>query len=86
MTISGISYTTVAFILAEIGYISRFESPVQLLAFVDLEPSTYQSGKFESNAVMVKCDSIYLRWHLYKLHILYALEKKHLRILEIKNF
>lgn len=65
MTIPGISYTTAAFILAEIGDIHRFESSAQLLAFAGLEPSTYQSGKHESNhSVMVKRGSKYLRWAL----------------------
>lgn len=65
MTIPGISYTTAAFILAEIGDIHRFESSAQLLAFAGLEPSTYQSGKFESkHATMVKRGSKYLRWAL----------------------
>lgn len=65
MTIPGISYTTAAFILSEIGDISRFNSSAQLLAFAGLEPSTYQSGNFESkHAVMVKHGSKYLRWAL----------------------
>lgn len=62
MTIPGISYITVTFILAKIGDIRRFKSSTQLLAFAGLEPSTYQSGKFESkHAVMVKRGSKYLR-------------------------
>lgn len=67
MTIPGISYTTASFILAEIGDINRFEASTQLLAFAGLEPSTYQSGKFESkHAVIVKRGSKYLRWALMK--------------------
>lgn len=65
LSIPGISYTTAAFILAEIGDIDNFSSPAKLLAFAGLEPSTYQSGKFIStHATMVKRGSKYLRWAL----------------------
>jgi transposase len=63
ITIPGISHTLAAIILAEIGDINRFPSPAKLLAFAGLEPSTYQSGKFNaSNTSMVKRGSTYLRW------------------------
>jgi transposase len=63
MSVPGISYTLAAFILAEIGDITLFESPAKLLAFAGLEPSTYQSGKFTAtHAAMVKRGSKYLRW------------------------
>lgn len=82
MTIPGISYTTAAFILAEIGDITRFESSSQLLAFAGLDPSTYQSGKFESkHAVMVKHGSKYLRWALMQ-----AAHTVCLRDITFKNF
>ncbi|WP_289700950.1 IS110 family transposase [Lactobacillus taiwanensis] len=65
MTIPGISYVTVAYILAEIGDIDNFDSPSKLQAFAGLDPSTYQSGKFIANhASMVKRASKYLRWAL----------------------
>lgn len=63
LTIPGISYTIGAIILAEIGDISNFATPAKLLAFAGLEPSTYQSGKFNAgNTPMVKRGSTYLRW------------------------
>lgn len=65
LSIPGISYVTAAFILAEIGDINNFDSPAKLQAFAGLDPSTYQSGKFNSShAVMVKRGSKYLRWAL----------------------
>ena len=65
LSIPGISYTLGASIIAEIGDISRFDSPAKLLAFAGLDPSTYQSGKFFStHAVMVKRGSKYLRYSL----------------------
>ena len=52
-------------ILAEIGTITRFSSPAKLLAFAGLEPSVYQSGKFNpASGKMVKRGSPYLRWAL----------------------
>lgn len=63
MSVTGISYTLAAIILAEIGDVELFESPAKLLAFAGLEPSTYQSGNFTaSHATMVKRGSKYLRW------------------------
>lgn len=65
ITIPGISYTLAATILAEIGDIERFSTPAKLLAFAGMEPSTYQSGKYNaSNTPMVKRGSTYLRWAL----------------------
>jgi transposase len=63
ISIPGISYTLAAIILAEIGDIERFTKPAKLLAFAGLDPSTYQSGKFNaSHTPMVKRGSTYLRW------------------------
>jgi transposase len=63
ITIPGIGYTITAIILAEIGDINNFSSPAKLLAFAGMEPSTYQSGKYNaSHTPMVKRGSTYLRW------------------------
>ena len=63
LTIPGIGYTIAAIILAEIGDINNFSSPAKLLAFAGMEPSTYQSGKYNaSHTPMVKRGSTYLRW------------------------
>lgn len=63
LSIPGISYTLAAIILAEIGDIKRFSTPAKLLAFAGMEPSTYQSGKYNaSHTPMVKRGSTYLRW------------------------
>ena len=65
LSIPGISFKTAGSILAEIGDISRFDSPSKLLAFAGLDPSMYQSGKFFStHSVMVKRGSKYLRFAL----------------------
>lgn len=65
LSIPGISFKTAGSILAEIGDISRFDSPAKLLAFAGLDPSMYQSGKFFStHSVMVKRSSKYLRFAL----------------------
>ena len=63
ITIPGIGYTIAAIILAGIGDINNFSSPAKLLAFAGMEPSTYQSGKYNaSKTPMVKRGSTYLRW------------------------
>ena len=65
-TIPGISYTTAASILAEVGDFSNFESPDKVLAFAGMSPSTYQSGRLTNcHAHMEKRGSKYLRYALY---------------------
>lgn len=66
MSIPGISYRMAAMIIAEIGDISRFSSPDQILAYAGMAPSTYQSGQYTSNyAHMEKRGSKYLRYALF---------------------
>jgi len=66
LTIPGISYRMGAMILAEIGDISRFDSPDKILAFAGLSPSTYQSGQLTScYSHMEKRGSRYLRYALF---------------------
>lgn len=66
LSIPGINYRMGAVILAEIGDFSRFSSPDKLLAFSGISPSTYQSGKYESNySRMEKRGSKYLRFALF---------------------
>ena len=68
LTIPGINYRMGAMILAEIGDISRFASPDQLLAYAGLSPSTYESGKLVaagSYSHMEKRGSRYLRYALF---------------------
>lgn len=74
LTIPGISYTLGSIILAEIGDISNFDNPSQLLAFAGLEPGIYQSGNFTSNNQrMVKRGSKYLRWAILQAARLIAM-------------
>ena len=63
MSIPGISYNLASIILSEIGDVHRFTNPAKLLAFAGLDPSTYQSGKYNATYTpMVKRGSAYLRW------------------------
>lgn len=66
ITIPGISYSTAAPILAEIGDFSNFATPDKILAFAGMSPSTYQSGQLTNcYAHMEKRGSRYLRFALY---------------------
>lgn len=47
-TIPGTGCRMGAMILAEAGYLSRFDSPDKLLAYAGMSPSTYQSGQLKS--------------------------------------
>lgn len=49
LTIPGIGYDMGAMILAEIGNISKFDSPDKVLAYAGLSPITYQSRYFNSS-------------------------------------
>ena len=62
----GVGYRMAAMILAEIGDLSRFDSPDKLLAYAGLSPSTYQSGQMTGGyARMEKRGSRYLRYALF---------------------
>jgi len=66
VTIPGISFRMGAMILAEIGDISRFDSPDKILAYAGLSPSTYQSGQLTSSySHMEKRGSRYLRYAIF---------------------
>jgi len=67
LSIPGVGELTAAAILAEIGDVSRFPSPKQLVAFAGLDPSVFESGKFKStNNRISKRGSTYLRKALYQ--------------------
>lgn len=64
-TIPGIGSLNGAMIIGEIGDISRFEKPCQLLAYAGLDPSVYQSGNFTAARTrMSKRGSKLLRYAL----------------------
>jgi transposase len=66
LTIPGLSYNTVAVILAEVGDFSNFATPDKVLAFAGMSPSTYQSGQLTNcYSHMEKRGSKYLRYALY---------------------
>lgn len=65
-TIPGIGNNLGAAILAEIGDISRYDTPDKVLAFAGMSPSTYQSGKKTNcHAHMEKRGSKHLRRALF---------------------
>lgn len=77
LTIPGIGHVLAGIILAEIGAVHRFATPAQLLAFAGMEPSAYQSGKFNaSHTPMVKRGSTYLRWAIMQAARLVAMRDK----------
>ncbi len=65
-SIPGIGPATGAAIVAEIGDISRFDSPEKLIAYAGIDPSVYRAGQFTaSEAHMSKRGSPYLRHALW---------------------
>ena len=66
-SIPGVGDLTAAIILSEIGDVNRFITVKQLVAFAGLDPSVFQSGKFNgSNNKISKRGSSYLRKALYQ--------------------
>lgn len=66
MSIPGISYTTGAIIISEIGDINDFDSADKLLAYCGLDPSVYQSGKYDATQNTIsKRGSKYLRYAIH---------------------
>ena len=66
LTVPGIGPVLSASILAEIGDVSRFPHPDQLVAYAGLDPSVFASGQFSgSRAHISKRGSAYLRRALY---------------------
>lgn len=66
LTIPGISYTTGAQVVAEIGDISRFRSAAALVSYAGLNSSVNQSGAFDSGGgPITKHGSPYLRRALW---------------------
>jgi len=80
LTIPGIRHTLAGIILAEIGSIERFRTPAQLRTFTGMEPSTFQSGKFNASPTpMVKRGSTYLRWVILQAARLVAMRDRTFR-------
>ena len=66
LTIPGVSYTTGAQIVAEIGDIGRFRNAPALVSYAGLSSSVNQSGKFDSGGgPITKHGSPYLRRALW---------------------
>lgn len=64
-SIDGIGETTGAAFLAEIGDIKNFNSHKALIAFAGLDPTVYQSGKFEGTSRISKRGNRHLRRIIY---------------------
>ena len=65
-SIPGIGNVVGATIIGEVGDISRFQTPAQLLAYAGLDPSVYESGDFKSNKSRIsKRGSKYLRTAIF---------------------
>ncbi len=64
LTIPGIGWVLASTIAAEIGDISRFPSPPQLISYTGLCPAVRQSGEHDYRGPLTKHGPRYLRWAL----------------------
>src|SRR4030042_4720070 len=69
-SLRGVSFVTAATLAAEIGEISRFRHPTQLMSYVGLTPSEYSSGGMQRQGKITKRGNAHLRrvlvessWH-----------------------
>jgi transposase len=60
-SIDGISKCTGTTFLAEVGCIGNYDSHKKLIAFAGIDPSVYQSGKFEGSSIISKRGNRHLR-------------------------
>lgn len=68
-SIDGIGDTTGAAFLAEIGDISNFSSHKSLIAFAGIDPTVFQSGKFQGTSRISKRGNRHLRRIVYLMTI-----------------
>ena len=67
ISIKGINMKTAVPFLAELGGIERFSSYKKLIAFIGIDPSIYQSGKYKGTGKISKRGSRHLRRILYSM-------------------
>jgi transposase len=60
-TLRGVQFTVAVGLLAEIGQLSRFDSPRQLMAWLGLVPSEHSSGPRKRQGAITKCGNGYAR-------------------------
>lgn len=68
-SVDGIDTTTGAAFLAEIGDINNFSSHKNLIAFAGIDPTVYQSGKFEGTSRISKRGNRHLRRLIYLMTV-----------------
>ena len=80
-SIPGVGSVTGAAILAEIGDVTRFESPEKLVAYAGIDASVHQSGQFEGKQMhMSKRGSPYLRLGLWQAASMSILHNEELKV------
>lgn len=60
-SIKGVGETTAMYLLCEIGDIKRFQSVRKLIAYAGLDPTVYQSGRFEGKSKLSKRGNRHMR-------------------------
>lgn len=67
LSIPGVGMVSAAVILAEIGDVSRFDRPEELVSYAGLDPTVHQSGGTEIHGSISKEGSAPLRWILVEV-------------------
>lgn len=84
-SVDGIDTTTGATFLAETGDIDNFDSHRGLIAFAGLDPTVYQSGKFEGTSRLSKRGNRHLRRVIYLMTVSVIRFNNHFRAYFLKR-
>jgi transposase len=76
MALRGIQLTAASVLLSELGDLSRFAHPRQLMAYLGLVSSEQSSGNSRRQGAITKCGNTHARWFLIECAQHYALAPK----------
>lgn len=82
MALRGVSLTTAMTVLAELGDISRFDSPRQLMSFLGLVPSEHSSGPRRRQGAITKTGNGHVRRVLVEAGWNYRFPARKTRVIE----
>lgn len=84
-TLGGVQFTVAISLIAEIGELSRFEHPPQLMAWLGVTPSEHSSGTTRKLGGITKAGNAYARKALVEAAWSYRFPAKVSRIIQVRH-
>jgi transposase len=81
----GVQFTVAMGVVAEVGDLSRFDNPRQLMAWLGIVPSEYSSGGRQRQGGITKCGNSYARRLLIEAAWSYRYSPKVSRIIQLRH-